>query len=115
MKTTDFYDSKYLAAADLGGKLHTVTIAGVEAAEFTNEGVKTRKPVLLFQNRKKGLTLNKTNTKKLQAVFSVEMDAWIGKQIEIYPDQTDMGGRMVDCIGVRAVVPKAEASGQDWE
>ena len=31
-----------------------------------------------------------------------ELDDWKGKLIELYPDRTGFGGKMVDCLRVRA-------------
>lgn len=105
MKTTEFFDSKYLAASDLANREHKLTIDHIEVADFKDG---TRKPVLFFTGKKKGIALNKTNAKKLIAQYGDEMDNWIGKEVIVYPDIVDFQGQMVDCIRLRAVLKAAD-------
>ena len=60
------------------------------------------KPVLHFQGAQKGMVLNKTNANVITILYGDETDNWIGKQIELYPTQTDFRGEIVDCIRCRA-------------
>jgi len=104
------FPSKFLAAADLNDRAVNVTISGVKM-----EGVgqaQEQKPVVYFQGKKKGLVLNKTNTKRIIGlVGSAETKEWIGKGIQIFPTETEYQGETVDCIRVRAV--KAETPADD--
>lgn len=110
MKASEFFDSKYLAAADLAGHEVTVKISGVDVADFQDG---TRKPVLMFVGKRKGMTLNKTNANKLKAQWGDDMDGWVGKEVILYPDTTDFGGRTVDCLRLRPVLPVVNATSDD--
>lgn len=100
MKATDIFSSKYLNAADLRGRDVTVTIDRVEVEKMPNSGEK--KPALYFRGKDKGLLVNKTNFNTIAEVLGAEdTDDWEGKQITLYPTETDFQGKMVDCIRVR--------------
>lgn len=94
-------NSQYLKASDFQGREIKVTIASNEVAEFDNG----KKVVLKFQGKDKGLTLNKTNAMKIADAYGEDIEAWVGQEIIMYPDKTDFGGKMVDCIRVR-IPPK---------
>lgn len=110
MKASEFFDSKYLAAADLAGREVKVQIDSIEVAEFQDG---TRKPVLMFVNKRKGMALNKTNAGKLKAQWGDDMDSWIGHEVILYPDTADFGGRTVDCLRLRPVLPQIAADDID--
>jgi len=59
-----------------------------------------------FDNHKRGLALNKTNLRTLWGAFGDDMSGWVGKIIEVFPTQTDFGGRMVAALRVRMPPPK---------
>jgi len=100
--------SQYLKADDLKNREVTVTIASNEIAEFDNG----KKVVLKFSGKEKGLTLNKTNAMKIADAYGDDVEGWKGKEIIMYPDKTDFGGKMVDCIRVR--MPLQSAGGGDF-
>ena len=82
-------DSPYLRADDIGDKIPTVTIKEV-TTETMQDGEK--KPCLWFENKSKGLVLNKTNSRNLTAAFATtKTDDWNGKEIELYVVETSMG------------------------
>ena len=100
------YDRDYIYAFDLMGRDVVVTIAKVVAGELTAAGGrKSKKPVVYFEGKDKGLALNKTNGKTIASLFGTDTDQWIGKKIAIYPTETSMGGETVECIRVRNKVP----------
>jgi hypothetical protein len=100
MKASDIFSSKYISAADLRGRDATVTIDRVEIEKMPNSGEK--KPALYFRGKDKGLLVNKTNFNTIAEVLGAEdTDDWEGKQITLYPTETDFQGKMVDCIRVR--------------
>lgn len=100
----EFFDSKWLSAGDLGNREHKLTIERTDIAEF-KEGAE-RKPAIYFVGRKKGMALNKTNAKKLASQWGNEMNAWIGKEVIVYPDTTEFNGNTVECIRLRPVLPQ---------
>ena len=100
------YDSEYLGHWDLQGREVTVTIATVIGASLTAPGGrKSKKPVVMFEGKEKGLCLNKTNGKTIAAGYGNDTAEWAGKKLVLYPSQTSFGSEMVDCIRVKLPVP----------
>lgn len=100
-------ESDYLKAEDLKGKTVKVTIESAELKEFENNGKKETKLVLSFVGKEKKLVLNSTNAKRIALnIGSEDTDYWKNGEIQIYPTQTDFGGKMVDCIRVREMAPE---------
>jgi hypothetical protein len=101
----DSIPSKWLKAADLGGKPHLVTIK-----RFSVETIgESPKPVVWFRELKKGLGLNITNGKRIEDICgSADPERWIGKHIVLFPTETEYKGETVDCIRVRAPKPGAK-------
>jgi hypothetical protein len=105
MKLSDAFPSRFLKAADLGGKPVVVEIAdAVEEPLKGLDGKTTNKVVLYFKNKKKALALNRTNFESVADVTGeADSDDWIGHEIELFPTATEMAGKRTDCIRIRAV------------
>jgi hypothetical protein len=102
-KRDDVFPSKYLRAADLNGNPVTVTIVSAPLETLKNpEGKEQTKTVLYFRGTKKLLPLNVTNWDAVAGICGDDSDDWAGKAIELYPAKTQMGGKTVDCIRIRA-------------
>jgi hypothetical protein len=102
-KRDDVFPSKYLKAADLGGKPLTVTIEDAPLEELKSaEGKSQTKTVLYFRKAKKMLPLNRVNWDAVANVTGEDdSENWAGHKIELYPTTTEMKGKMVDCICIR--------------
>ncbi len=103
MKKDDVFPSKYLKAADLGGKPVAVSIeqARLETLK-TADGKEQQKVVLYFVGSKKSLPLNVTNFDAVvDASGEDDSERWAGHKVELYPTKTQMGGKTVDCIRIR--------------
>ena len=115
MKKTEVFPSKFLKCADLNGKPVTVTIADAPLEELKSpDGKESSKVVLYFRGAKKGLPLNRVNWDAVSDIVGDDdSDSWIGHRVELYPTKTEMAGKLVDCIRVRAPkqreLPKAPA------
>jgi len=107
MKTGQAYPSKFLKAGNLTFDGSTVTIAGYEMKD--SFGI--MKPEMSFVGKDKVLTLNKTNSDIIEAVYGDEMDDWIGKKITLFAGTTRYKGKMVDCVSVR--VPDAQGGASE--
>jgi hypothetical protein len=107
MRVDDAYPSKFLGAADLGGRPATVRINTVEMEVLD----KQKKVVLTFVGKKKAFVCNKTNAKKIAELHGDEMDDWPDKLIELYPAEVEFAGDTVDAIRVRA--PRTETRSSD--
>ena len=99
----DSIPSKWLKAKDLEGRPQLVTIKKFSVEKITDD---KQGPVIWFQEYGKGLGLNITNGKKVEAISgSGDPANWIGKRIVIFPTETEFQGDTVDCIRVRAPRP----------
>jgi hypothetical protein len=103
MTRDEVFPSKYLKAADLKGKPRIVTIVMAPFEKLKGlDGKENRKIVLYFKNVPKSLPLNATNFDAVRdATGCDDTDDWVGKEIELYPTRTTMGGKLVDCIRIR--------------
>lgn len=107
-------DREFIFAFDLNGKDVTVTIARVEQGNLASTGGrKTKKPVVFFDGKERGLALNATNAKTIAAMYSNYTEKWIGKSITLYPTTTQMGGETVECIRIRPSAPGGRKTKSD--
>jgi len=104
------FPSKYLKAADLGDSDRTVTIAKIDIEDIGKGKEQELKPVLYFNETKKGLVLNKTNSKTIKSLHGPETDAWVGKQITLFTTEVDFAGDQILAIRVRLRVSKQAAT-----
>lgn len=105
MRTADMIKSKFWRAADLQGQPPvTLTIVDV-TEELIGRGTRQETKVFLwFNEHLKGLQLNKTRVRVLEAAFGPESDLWRGKRVRLSFDPTvDFGGRAVG--GVKLETP----------
>ncbi len=102
------YAGTYLKADDLAGKTYTATIVAVERVEIpeTDGSIKPKAAVQL-QGWPAKLMLNKTNFETIAGAYGRQSAGWLGKRLEVYPDQTFFGGKSVACVRVR--VPRSGA------
>src|SRR5262245_12799683 len=104
MNRDELFPSKYIKAADLGGKPLMVTIksATIEALNNPNGGGQQDKLLLSFVNQPKKLVCNVTNYNSISDLHGDETDNWPGKRIELYPTRASVGGKSFDAVRVRA-------------
>ena len=63
------------------------------------------KPVVFFQNKKKGVVLNVTNANAIAQYYGDDMDHWAGKTIVLFTMMVSFQGRMQPGIRVRIPGP----------
>src|SRR5882672_6382643 len=89
---TDFrtlFDRDYIGAFDLQGRDVTVTIIKVIGGELTAMGGrKSKKPILYFEAKDKGMITNKTNAKTIATMYGNFTEGWIGKRITLFVSQS---------------------------
>lgn len=102
-----FMERDYIFAFDLNGRDVNVQIRAVTGGTLVGEGGrKTKKPVMFFHGKEKGLALNATNCKTLTALFgSPDTEAWKDGWITLYPTTTEMNGEQKECIRIRPRKP----------
>lgn len=103
MRRSDVYPSKYLAASDIPDEGLTLTIHHVE--EETMRDGKTV-PIAYFEELEKGMVINVTKWKVIEALHGEESDDWTGCRIIVYPSETTYEGEVKPCINVRNKHPK---------
>jgi hypothetical protein len=114
----DVFVSKYLTAADLvdedgNPKDFTLTIddAWIETLKDRKTGAEEQKIGVSFKGAKKGMLLNKTNSKRIaQLLGSPRPKDWVGKRITLYQTEVDFQGEMKPAIRIRGKLPGHEQS-----
>lgn len=107
LNSNDVFPSKYLRAGDLRGRGAKVIIKSVKIEEVGQK--REPRPVAYFENKEKGVVINKTNWNSIAHVYGDDTDGWLGHTIELYPSETTFNGDIVECIRIRvpSVPPKA--------
>jgi hypothetical protein len=106
MATRDaLFPKKWFQASDLPPSGLVVRIAKVEPERIGVE--QELKTIVYFKGQEKRLVLNVTKFDAIVAVTGeADTEAWTNKIIALFPGKTRMGGKVVDCIEVRAATPK---------
>jgi len=108
---SSFDQSRFLSTADLTQekklRIKSVTVESVRG----NSGRQEEKPVAWFTNHKKGLVLNATNRRTLQAALGDDMEKWANAIIIVFPTHTDYAGKTVGALRVRMPPPKQATMG----
>ncbi len=103
------FDRDYLGSFDLPeGRDVTVAISKVNAGDLTAVGGrKSKKPIVYFEGKDKGLICNKTNSKTIAAMYGNYVEEWVGKRITLFVSTTRSpdGSGDVPCIRIRPTVP----------
>lgn len=106
MKTSDMIQSKYLKKEDFETP-QILTIKDVSLEEVGKEG--DTRWVMHFREQSKGVVLNVTKIRKLEANYGNDSDMWMGKKVKLYHDPDVMfAGKVTGGIGM--VLPKAVAA-----
>lgn len=100
MKSSQMIQSKFLKKEDFP-QPEVLTIRGVQIEEV---GRGDTRWVVYFSEKPKGIVLNVTKIKQLEATFGDETDNWAGKRIRVKNDPTVMMGQQV-VGGIAFVMP----------
>lgn len=105
MKTSEMIKSNYIRSEDLKGQAPLVlTIADVSAEDIGGD----EKFVMWFHESQKGLVLNVTKIRQLEAAYGTETTFWSGHRIKIKHDPAIMfagqarGGLVIVCSTAKA-------------
>jgi hypothetical protein len=102
-KRHEVFSSRYLQAADLGGKPINVVIEKAPLETLKSKNGEEVKTVLHFRGAKKSLPLNRTNWDSVADITGEDdSENWPGQQIQLYPTTTPFGADVVECIRIRA-------------
>lgn len=97
------FPSKYVKAADLGGRQVTLVIASVAIADLEgSDGTSKQKGVVTFENAKKAWILNRTCAEACKLMWGKDTDDWIGHKITLYAQKMadPFGGGEIEAIRV---------------
>ena len=102
-----FFDEKdYVFAFDLDGRDVTDMIAKVEPGKVGFGKTAKSCPIITFMGQDKKFAMNVTNVKTMAELYGTHLASkWVGKKITMYPTTTNFGGKTVDCIRIRNVIP----------
>jgi hypothetical protein len=105
-KTSEMIQSKFLRKEDFDeDQVCTIKDVALETMQNTSD----TKWVLYFQELPKGMVLNTTTIRVLEAAFGGDSDDWKGKRVKVYVDPTvSFQGRVVG--GLRLMPPKKIAA-----
>lgn len=109
MDAKKLFPTNYICDDDLQGKDVTLTMDVVKMELMPNGDMKG---VLYFQEAQKGMTLNKTNGRRIIAMYGNETDEWKGKQVTLYPSECEYQGETVGCVRIR---PNSETPAEQPE
>jgi hypothetical protein len=102
-------DPRYIGAYALpNGDDLTVTIQGVKKETITMMGGKKEDHSIMHIAGHKPMILNATNSKSIHKLYGPYIEDWAGKSITLFASTAKMGGEMVECLRIRAVVPRRE-------
>lgn len=100
MLISQAFPSKYLRAADLGDKEHTLEIADC-VMEAIDEKTGEQKPILYFKGAQKGLVLNVTNANMISHLYGDDTTRWPGNSLVLFSMMTSFQGKPVQGLRVR--------------
>ena len=90
------FPSKYLAAEDFATEGATLT---VDRCGFETMRDGTKKLVMFFRERTKGVIINVNKWKAMESLTgSDDSDDWDGAQVRVFPGETMFEGDTVPCL-----------------
>ena len=104
MKASNLFPSPFLKKEDFPApEILTIKRVSMETVAKGEE-----KPIIFFNEKVKGMVLNKTKTKLLETSYGDDTDDWVGKKVRLSsdPDVRDLAGNVVG--GIRLEVTKAK-------
>jgi hypothetical protein len=108
------FPSRFLKADDLQRPV-VLKVTGSNYEKLNGlDGKSKQKVVLSFAKTEKQLALNSTNFETMMDLTGEnDSDNWVGAKIELYPTQTTMQGKMVNCIRIRkpGELPQSNSAG----
>src|ERR1700721_203733 len=102
MKISEEFPSKYLKAADLGGKEVRVIMQHVEKEKLGDD----MKLALYFKGKEKAVILNKTNASTIADAYGDDSDDWFDQPLILFSVMVDFQGKVGPAIRFR--VPTAK-------
>lgn len=97
----------------LQGKEMVVTIRSLVKEDMRdNDGRMVKKSVLVFQETRQTIILNKTNALRIVVLYGSEINDWPGKRITLYSEPVKAFGKTTIAVRVREQAPPAVTAAQ---
>lgn len=94
--------------------IFTIKSAAKEAVK-NEDGKEDSCLVLYFDESEKGMVVNATNAKRIEAIYKTGIvSEWIGKRIQLYVEQVKAWGKVVPALRIREFEP-ANAAQQNMK
>jgi hypothetical protein len=91
---TLFKSDHFISGAELENKRPTLTIARVQSVKLEQEdGRQKDKPVLFFEEIKRGFVFSKTVGFCLGAMFGDDFSTWPGKRVTLHSEMVQVGAK----------------------
>ena len=92
------FPSRFLKAADLQGKEHTLKIGGIKLEKMPDGKTKG---ILTFEGTDKEWLLNRSNAESLKLMWGIETNDWLHKRVTLYTRTVDAFGEQVPAVRVK--------------
>ena len=108
MKVSSMIESKWLKKEDIEDDT-IVTIRGIKQENLGKDEAPEMRWVIYFKELPKGMVLNVTGIRVLEATFGGETDDWRGKTVTLYVDpNVSFQGRVVGGLRLRPAKKAAQ-------
>lgn len=102
----DMIQSKYLRKEDFDED-QVCTIKDCRLEQIGKEAEAEQRWVLYFRERDKGMVLNVTTIRVLEAAYGGDTDQWVGNKVMVYVDpNVSFGGKVVGGLRLRTAKGK---------
>lgn len=103
MRTSEMIKSKFWRAGDVQGQPPVVLSISQVTEELMGRGGRQEvKCFLWFNEHLKGLQLNKTRVRLLEAAYGPDSDLWIGRKVRLsFDPSVEFGGRAVGGVRIQ--------------
>ncbi len=115
MKVKDMVQSKFLRKEDFEEDT-ILTIKGIKLEDLGNENVNEQRYVLYFLEQLKGMVLNVTTIRVLEAAYGDDTDNWVKRKVTVYVDpNVSFQGRVVGGLRLRPIKDKPKPVAREVE
>jgi hypothetical protein len=115
MKVKDMVQSKFLRKEDFEEDT-ILTIKGIKLEDLGNENANEQRYVLYFLEQLKGMVLNVTTIRVLEAAYGDDTDNWVKRKVTVYVDpNVSFQGRVVGGLRLRPIKDKPKPVAHEVE
>lgn len=100
MDISGFMGGNFYSQVDLAAPAQVMTIDKVDQRLVGQGPQAEQKVCITTRESAKPLALNKTNLKRVAAMYGTDASQWVGKQLLFYRTTTDYAGKVTLCVRV---------------